>query len=82
MNYDNLMLIGAGINGSWAALQLARRGAKVFLLEKVYFISTLKIVFDYYLLSIIFLSVFLVLSKWRCIRFQTSMLSSLRGNTK
>jgi hypothetical protein len=69
-------LIGAGINGSWAALQLARRGAKVILLEKVHFISTSKIVFDYYLLPI----VLLVPSQWRYISFQTSVLSSLRGN--
>ncbi len=64
MNYNNLMLIGAGINGSWAALQLARRGAKVILLEKVHFISVFKIVSD--LLSVVCLSEFLVPSK-RCV---------------
>jgi flavin-dependent dehydrogenase len=68
MNYENLMLTGAGINGSWAALQLARRGAKVILLEKVHFISTFKIVS--FLLSVVFLSEFLVPSRRRFISLQ------------
>ena len=33
-HYDHIV-VGAGINGSFAALQLTRRGARVLLLEKV-----------------------------------------------
>ena len=35
--YDYIV-IGAGINGSWSALHLAKRGHKVLLLEQVKFL--------------------------------------------
>lgn len=34
LDYDHIV-IGAGINGSWAALHLAKRGHKTLLLEQV-----------------------------------------------
>ena len=38
--YDYIV-IGAGINGSWSALHLAKRGHKVLLLEQVNFLAHL-----------------------------------------